>query len=129
MDLTLWRWILGWTVSLLVGHCIISWGLSELREYAIGLRGLDKCKWKHRGIPPWLFGLIERIFFTLVIAFAVSGGAVAMIAWIAAKFAVIYCERSEVREECLPFMATSLYGSLASMLFALAGGLICRGGG
>ena len=131
MDLTFWRWVVGGTVSIVIGHFVLSRGLRLLRLYATGKETVgDKDENDPRGVPAPLIGHIERVFFTLVIALEVSGGATAMIAWLVAKMAVNWGELSKVKEEnkeWAHFMPTSLYGGLASMLFALAGGLICRG--
>ncbi len=75
MDLIFWRWFVGLGISLVLSHFIIDWGLESLRLYVTGKPTLVG----DPGAPAWLVGFIERLFFTLVIAFNVSGGAVAMI--------------------------------------------------
>ncbi len=80
-------------------------------------------------VPSWLIGLIERTFFTILVAFNVSATAVAMIAWVAVKMVynwdIVWRGRENITVRSLAFSA--LLGNLSSMLFALIGGLICRG--
>jgi hypothetical protein len=72
-----------------------------------------------------LIGTLERLFFTLIIAFDVTAAAVAMVAWLALKMATNWNRpnASHTPTEAL----TGLLGGLISMLFALIGGLICKG--
>jgi hypothetical protein len=80
-------------------------------------------------IPSWLVGLIERTFFTVLVAFNVSATSVAMIAWVAVKMVyhwnIVWRERETITIRSLAL--SSLLGNIVSMLFALIGGLICRG--
>ena len=80
-------------------------------------------------VPSWLVGLTERIFFTILIAFNVSATSVAMIVWVTAKMVynwnIVLREREDITIRSLA--ASALLGNLVSMLFALIGGLICRG--
>lgn len=80
-------------------------------------------------IPSWLVGLIERTFFTILVAFNVSATAVAMIAWVTVKMLyswdIVWRERENITVRSL--VLSALLGNLVSMLFALIGGLICRG--
>jgi len=66
-------------------------------------------------------GIIERVFFTVVVAFDVSGTATAMMGWIAIKMAAVW----NVSQPRAATIFTAL-GGLMSMFFALTGGLICR---
>ncbi|MGH1439200.1 MAG: hypothetical protein ACRBBR_03720 [Cellvibrionaceae bacterium] len=72
-----------------------------------------------------LTGVIERIFFTCIIASGISGAAISMIAWITIKaqlhFKVFTDEGGDVRRLYL-----ALLGSIGSLLFALAGGMIWK---
>jgi hypothetical protein len=74
-----------------------------------------------------LLGSIERLFFTTLVAFNVSGTATAMIAWIAIKMATdwqrILPRGAKLWVRSLAFSA--LLGNMISLLFALIGGLIC----
>ncbi len=78
-------------------------------------------------MPNWLIGLSERLFFTVVVAFGVSGAAFAMIAWIMLKIVPnweLYVKHGATNK---PLAWSSILASLCSMFFALLGGLICRG--
>lgn len=82
-----------------------------------------------REVPPEWIGLIERTFFTLIIAFNVSGAGVSMIAWIMVKMFSTWNRLLKIEDLWAgPFAFSSLLGNLVSMLFALVGGLICRKG-
>ena len=75
-----------------------------------------------------LVGIIERLFFTILVAFNITGFPIAMIAWSGVKIAVNWqAEKKETTyiSSCLAFC--SLIGTLLSLLFALFGGFICRG--
>jgi len=83
-------------------------------------------------IPGSVTGILERTFFTLLVAFNVSGTGTAMIAWLALKMASGWNsgERSEPgTKKWIDAVNTSfvaLLAGLASMLFAVVGGLIIR---
>jgi hypothetical protein len=72
-------------------------------------------------IPGWLTGLIERLFFTLLIAFEISGTGIAMVAWITVKML------QKWHGEHKNYSFLRLLSGMVSMLFALVGGLICSG--
>ena len=86
-------------------------------------------------MPPAVTGVIERIFFTLLVGYEVGGAGVAMIAWLGAKMASNWNVRSSVvvREALSDpdaarrvrvWAFSSLVSGLISMLFALFGGLV-----
>ena len=81
-------------------------------------------------VPSWLVGLMERTFFTVLVASNVSATALAILAWVTLKMAfswkIVWGERESITVRSLAFSA--LLANLFSMLFALIGGLICRGG-
>jgi hypothetical protein len=74
-------------------------------------------------IPPWVAGTVERIFFTLLVAFDVSGYPIAMIAWLIAKLAAARIDRGTAYR--IPGSLTLLNG-LISMTFALIGGVVMQ---
>lgn len=80
-------------------------------------------------VPSWLVGLIERTFFTILVAFNMSATSVAMVGWVTVKMLynwnILLREREDITIRSLAFSA--LLGNVVSMLFALIGGLICRG--
>ena len=88
-----------------------------------------------RRVPPWFTGTIERIFFTTLVVFDVSGYPVAMIVWLAAKMAATWTGRGTPRNDSEEEEAKrandyrisssiTLMNGLVSMTFALIGGLI-----
>ena len=80
-------------------------------------------------VHSWLIGFTERTFFTILVAFNMSATAVAMIAWVTLKMLcnwnILLRERGNITLRSLAWSA--LLGNMVSMLFALIGGLICRG--
>jgi hypothetical protein len=80
-------------------------------------------------IPSWLIGLAERTFFAILVAFNVSATAVAMIVWVVVRMLynwnILWRQRENITIRSLAL--SDLLGSIVSMLFALIGGLICRG--
>jgi hypothetical protein len=111
------RWILGLTVSVGLGALVTEYFLSRLRS-----RTRTK-SYGVVGVPAGLTGVIERAFFTVVVAFDISGTATAMMAWIGVKMAANW-NATEQRDPAGAF--TAVLAGLISMLFALVGGLICR---
>lgn len=115
------RWIAGLVVALILGAGVTGWFIGRVRAY------FNIPRAPGRDVPSWLTGLVERLFFTLIIAFDVSGAAIAMIGWIALKLVPnweLYVKHGAANK---PLVWSSLLGSLCSMFFALIGGLICRG--
>lgn len=123
------KWIIGLLVSLLVGH----YAAKYYRNYRNNkiLNGKedynpDKEQSLNNDFLPLLTGLLERFFFTLVIAFNISGGAVAMFGWLGAKMAVNWNRQSNNDAVSRAYAMTALQSGLVSLLFALIGGLICK---
>lgn len=110
-------WIIGLSVSLLIGMVTGPILCSIRKKYT------DEHKPKDPRIPPTLVGLIERLFFTILIGAEISGGGVAMATWIFVKMATNWNGFKDDRAGAI----SGLLGSLISMFFALIGGLICRG--
>ena len=70
------------------------------------------------------------MFFTVVIAFDVSGAAIAMIGWTALKATARKERHGEHAGEDVPLIRlefASIVAGLVSMLAALIGGLLCHG--
>ena len=124
-------WILGLSTSVVGGGFVTFIFLSRLRAYM----HVHKEKTEEGGVrraPPWLTGAIERMFFTLVIAFEVPGAPAAMLIWITLKMATnwnsLFGEnKDDAQKRGLAF--SSLLAGLVSMTFALIGGVICLGAG
>ena len=123
----LFRWASGMTVSVIVGG-VTTWAfLAGLRKYQ-RLGKDSESNGDSRPVPPWLTGAMERTFFSVIVALNISGAAVAMIGWLTLKM-VTNWNRSggsrDVKQVRLAFSA--LLAGLVSMLFAVVGGVICRG--
>ena len=76
---------------------------------------------------PILTGIVERLFFTVLVAFQVSGVGGGLIAWAALKLAAGWGATREGRTPHRALAFTGLIPSLISLLFAVLGGLICNG--
>lgn len=77
-------------------------------------------------VPPWLTGGLERLFFTLLVAFDVSGTPTAMIGWLALKLATNWNRPDyEDKVKARSFAFSGLVAGLLSMFLALLGGQIC----
>jgi hypothetical protein len=111
------RWSLGLAVSLVVGGIVTHLFVRCLR------RRINTVNSEATGVSPWLTGMIERLFFTVVVAFDVSGTATAMMGWLAVKMASNWNRLGVVDP---PGAFSALLAGLVSLLFALVGGLICR---
>lgn len=82
-------------------------------------------------VPAWLIGVVERTFFTLAVAYDISGAAVGMVAWITVKMVSSWNRPdrkapSDDPEIAVQLSTAALLASLVSMIFATAGGLIWR---
>ena len=120
------RWAVGLFVSLGVGHVAVAIFLRVLRR-RLGLG--DKPRTHDIAVarvPPWLTGMIERLFFSVLIGAGVSGVPTAMIGWLALKFATNWNHPGwkEVSTS-RTFAFSALLGGLLSMLFRVLGGFIC----
>ena len=131
------RWFFGLGVFSLGLGCLLIYFFLEIVHIHIkakaGERGEQRAYddvMKPLDVPSWLVGLVERTFFTVLVAFNVSATALAILAWIALKMAfswnMVWREKVSITLRSLAFSA--LLANLFSMLFALIGGLICRGG-
>jgi hypothetical protein len=113
----------GFTISLVVAAFAVSWVLEWLR------RDLEvESAPRDEHVPAWIVGTVERGFFTVVVAAGLSGVAVAMILWIAAKMAVGWGGGSQGIQDREALRYTALLGDLISMTFALVGGGVVRMG-
>ena len=122
-------WIIGLTFSVL-GGWLVTWpSLTLLRKWMrLPEKPKSQGKSKPRGVPPTLTGMIERLFFSVLVAFSVEGFAAAMIAWLALKLATnwnrdFWKKTSSARL----YGFSALLAGLVSMLFAFLGGLIAKG--
>ena len=104
----IFRFIIGFSISLGLGTWLTPIFLNQIRE--------DLFK---------KLNDLERGFFTIIVAFNVSGAAIAMISWIIVKMATNWhiIARSEKPLD-RGVALSSLLGSMISMSFALIGGLV-----
>ena len=123
-------WIAGLFVSVVIGGAV-TWLFLKLLRQHMRLEKEDKDP-DTRPVPPWLLGMLERLFFTVVIAFQVPGAAVAMMVWLTVKMAVNW-NRPQAPSNGEDWTRRSrramsaLLAGLVAMGFALIGGLIVRG--
>ena len=130
------RCVLGFLVSLLAGLWVTGRLINSLRKPIV--RQVSELKPEERPIDvdqenltmaAWQVGLVERIFFTVLVSLGISGIAPAMILWITVKMAYNWNILARKRGHRLvrSYMFATLLGNLCSMLFAAIGGSICRG--
>jgi hypothetical protein len=81
-----------------------------------------------RRVPAALTGIVERLFFAVLVGFQVSGAPTAMIAWIALKLATNWNNpKWNEAQKFRAFAFRALLTGLVSMLCAFIGGLIAAG--
>lgn len=130
---TLATWLVGLLgISLFVGSLstFAVWNL--LHSYlhrSIAKHGWEIKESALQRLPlyPILTGVLERLFFTVLIAFDVSGAASGMGAWFAVKMAAGWSRIAggEPQHRMLAF--NGLLSTLTSLLFAVLGGLVANG--
>ncbi|SRR5207302_3230067 len=118
-------WILGLALSLL-GGWVFAWAFLEV------LRKLLRLGPKHSSdqarVPAWLTGIVERSFFTVLVALHVQGVPTAMIGWLGIKLASNWNHPSAPKGPTTRAQAfLALLAGLISLAFAYFGGLICGG--
>ncbi len=85
---TISSWSAGLMFSLLIGHFVVGALLNFLRKDI-----KKEEREKDSIIPILVLGPVERLFFSVAVAFNISGIATAMIAWIAAKMVAYWNTR------------------------------------
>jgi hypothetical protein len=123
----LYQWATGMTFSVIVGGIVTCAFLEGLRRYQKLGKDSDGSG-DSRPVPPWLRGVMERAFFSVIVALNISGAAIAMIAWLTLKMVTNWNRPGgsrDLKEIRLAFSA--LLAGLVSMGFAIVGGVICRG--
>jgi len=117
-----WVFLRPLLVSLFVGWLATDQFLGRLRSRY----NIEKTT-SENAVPPALIGLLERLFFTVAVAFDLPGAAVAIIAWISIKMATHW---NRIDPEKYPngrfLVFSGLLAGLVSMFFAMLGGLIIR---
>ncbi len=129
---TLSGWIVGLSMSMIIGS-IITW-ICWKNLHSFYEKTLKEKKWEYKQeeiekIPlyPFIVGILERVIFTIMIAFQVSGVGGAIFAWVGIKLVTGWNRLvgGDVSKRMLAF--TGLISSLISLFFAILGGLICNG--
>ncbi len=131
-------WVQGLTFSLIIGALLM-----HLLDSFLDRHILKKIKNAYYDLPkeddpresklnpidvhPLIVGTIERLFFTLVVAYEVTGAAVAMVGWVTVKATIIWVGKVD-KQHGQAFALRSVLCGLASMLFALIGGVIIQQG-
>ena len=119
------NWILGLIFSTIGGFLGTFLFLCTLKK-AISLP--DKPNPEKKRVPAWLTGVVERLFFSLLIGLNIAGTPPAMVGWIALKLATNWNSdewKNLSRRRAFAFSA--LLAGLISMVFAIIGGSICQG--
>jgi hypothetical protein len=117
------RWTAGFFVSLVFGGIVTQYYARRIRK----LIGDEDPQ--YRILIPLSLGVVENLFFTIGVAFDLSGVMVGMVAWMGAKMAAhwgIESKEHQVKNiDTVRFLV--LGGTMISLLFAMIGGLICAG--
>lgn len=122
------RFIIGFSISLGLGTWLTPIFLNQIREDLFKKLN-DRYEIPSYGSLDWLIGVLERGFFTIIVAFNVSGAAIAMISWIIVKMATNWHIIARSGKPLERGVALSLLlGSMISMSFALIGGLVATVG-
>ena len=119
------EWIVGLLFSL-IGGAAFTWAFLKALRSWLGTPVKPKLPRGSRGVPSWLTGVTERLFFTVLVGLEVSGAPTAMIGWLALKLATNWNHPDwKDKPNARSFALSALLAGLVSMLFALVGGLIC----
>jgi len=131
----------GIVVAVYLGHLWTDMFLSLIRNHIYSQtkmkkQDIDDVFIVPLAVPGWLTGLIERIFFGVLVAFNIPATAAGMLTWILIKMAtdwhrILPTTHETQNNQNLSYGPRSLaYSSLlagiVSLFFALIGGLICR---
>lgn len=118
-----YRWLIGLGIALFFGGLVTQYYARRIKN----LVGEDDPQ--YRMAIPIIIGVVENLFFTLGVAFHLSGVMIAMVAWMVAKIAAHWGEEQQGKNitniATIRFLVMS--GTMASMIFSIFGGLICAG--
>ena len=117
------RWTVGLSVPLVFGGIVTQCWARRVRK----LIGDEDPQ--YRILIPLSLGVVESLFFTIGVAFDLSGIMMGMVGWAGAKMAAHWGRESTNHQvkniETVRFLV--LGGTMVSLLFAMLGGLICSG--
>ena len=117
------RWPVGLLVSLVFGGIVTQYYARRVMKL-IG----DEVP-SYRLFIPLSIGVVENLFFTIGVAFNLSGVMIGMVAWMGAKMAAHWGKESQEHQvsNIVTVRFLVLVGTMLSLLFAMIGGLICAG--
>lgn len=128
------RWLFGFGIVAIALGSLVTWFIRKvLRRYVewYGVPrnelGIDEeTEIKHR-LQPFLVGVFERTFFTVLLALNVQGVAAGLMLWVAAKMLSGW-NRAQVDNFANRVRSfNALMMNLTSLMFAVLGGLIIHG--
>ena len=117
------RWPVGLFVSLVFGGIVTLYYARRVMKL-IGDEDPN-----YRILIPLSIGVVESLFFTIGVAFNLSGVMIGMVAWMGAKMAAHWGKESQEHQvsNIVTVRFLVLVGTMLSLLFAMIGGLICAG--
>jgi len=117
------RWPVGLFVSLVFGGIVTQYYARRVKKL-IGDEDPN-----YRILIPLSIGVVESLFFTIGVAFNLSGVMIGMVAWMGAKMAAHWGQESPEHQvsNIVTVRFLVLVGTMISLLFAMMGGLICAG--
>lgn len=121
------NWVVGIGISLVVGH-LVTWTFLLVLRRSIGLGAKPSLSQDGKRVPGWVLGLVERLFFTVLVGLKIPGAPAAMMGWLALKLATNWNHPDwKDKPDIRAFALSALLAGLVSMLFALLGGIVCSG--
>jgi len=127
MDAMIWI-VAGIAISQGLGYWLTKKYLYWIRDDLKRTANSDKSDPPKWGKIDWMTGVIERLFFTIIVSFNVGGAAVAMTSWLLVKMATDW-HRIQSKEDIDRSLAfCSLTAGMVSLTFALVGGLLIKFG-
>ena len=130
---TVATWLTGLVIISLFAGSLGTWAIWKFLHSYLA-RCIEKRDWDFdeeslETLPlyPVLVGILERLFFTILVAFNVSGVAACMGAWIVVKMAAGWSRVTGGGPPQRMLAFNGLISSLTSLLFATIGGLVVSG--
>jgi hypothetical protein len=121
------RWIVGLSLSLVVGQ-LVTWLFLSLLRRNLRLSEKPGGTSGPKRLPPWLTGTIERLVFTVFVAAFPSASIGPMIGWLALKLATNWNHPHwKDSPDARTFALSAALAGLVSMCFAFIGGIIANG--
>jgi len=120
----------GLLISQVLGYWLTPKYLEWIRDDFKRAANFNEYNLEKWGAINRLVGVIERVFFTIIVAFDISGAAVAMVSWLLVKMATdwnrIVEENRDRKYRGAAFC--SLTAGVVSLTFALIGGVFIKAG-